>query len=178
MISANTQSRAEGYFRREWNLAVARTLDMAEGRTFLLPVVIDGTSDSEALVPEKFRDVQWTRLPQGANTDAFVGHVSRLLSGSCPGNRPEPRRPPLACQRRQSLSPPASRWRSTTALFATIAVVVLALGYLAANQFSLSKHGAEVDAVPRSAAQSAAATGFNPPAALDRGAALCEHERG
>jgi len=55
IISANTQSREEGYFRREWNLAVARTLDMAEDRSFLLPIVIDGTSDSEARVPEKFR---------------------------------------------------------------------------------------------------------------------------
>src|ERR1700689_5778234 len=48
IISANTQLREEGYFRREWNLAVARTLDMADGRAFLLPVVIDGTSDSQA----------------------------------------------------------------------------------------------------------------------------------
>jgi hypothetical protein len=60
IISANTQSREEGYFRREWNLAVARTLDMAEGRAFLLPIVIDDTSDSQAVVPEKFREVQWT----------------------------------------------------------------------------------------------------------------------
>jgi hypothetical protein len=47
IISASTQSREEGYFRREWNLAVARTLDMAEGRAFLLPIVIDGTTDSQ-----------------------------------------------------------------------------------------------------------------------------------
>ena len=80
IISANTQSREEGYFRREWNLAVARTLDMAEGRAFLLPIIIDDTSDSQAMVPEKFREVQWTRLPAGANTDAFVDHVCRLLS--------------------------------------------------------------------------------------------------
>jgi TolB-like protein len=80
IISANTQSREEGYFRREWNLAVARTLDMAEGRAFLLPIIIDDTSDSQARVPEKFREVQWTRLPAGANTDAFVDHVCRLLS--------------------------------------------------------------------------------------------------
>ncbi len=80
IISANTQSREEGYFRREWNLAVARTLDMAEGRAFLLPIIIDGTSDSQAMVPEKFREVHWTRLPAGANTDAFVDHVRRLLS--------------------------------------------------------------------------------------------------
>jgi TolB-like protein len=80
IISANTQSREEGYFRREWNLAAARTLDMAEGRAFLLPIVIDGTSDSQAIVPEKFREVQWTRLPAGANTDALVDHVRQLLS--------------------------------------------------------------------------------------------------
>src|SRR5476649_2542905 len=81
MISANTQSREEGYFRREWKLAVDRTNDMAGDRAFLLPVGTDGTSDSDARVPEKFREVQWTRLPQGANTDAFVEHVRRLLSG-------------------------------------------------------------------------------------------------
>jgi hypothetical protein len=67
IISANTQSREEGYFRREWKIAVDRTNDMAEGRAFLLPMVIDGTSDSEALVPEKFREVQWTRLPAGSD---------------------------------------------------------------------------------------------------------------
>ena len=80
IISAITQAREEGYFRREWKLAVDRTNDMAEDRAFLLPIVIDGTSDSDARVPEKFREVQWTRLPVGANTDAFVDRVRRLLS--------------------------------------------------------------------------------------------------
>ena len=41
VISANTQARVEGYFRREWNLAAGRTLDMADDQAFLLPVVID-----------------------------------------------------------------------------------------------------------------------------------------
>jgi adenylate cyclase len=80
IISANTQSRKEGYFRREWKIAVDRTNDMAEGTAFLLPVVIDGTSNSDALVPEKFREMQWTRLPVGANTDSFVEQVRLLLS--------------------------------------------------------------------------------------------------
>src|SRR5436853_3806656 len=31
VISAVTQSRGEGYFRREWNLGVDRTRDMAHG---------------------------------------------------------------------------------------------------------------------------------------------------
>src|SRR5436853_1418510 len=38
LISANTNARLEGYFRREWKLAVDRTHDMAEERAFLVPV--------------------------------------------------------------------------------------------------------------------------------------------
>jgi hypothetical protein len=37
-----------------------------------VPVVIDGTSESAALVPEEFMRVQWTRLPEGAPTPEFV----------------------------------------------------------------------------------------------------------
>jgi TolB-like protein len=164
MISAGTQSRAEGYFRREWKLAVDRTNDMADGRAFLLPLVTDGTSDSDALVPEKFREVQWTRLPQGANTDAFVEHVRRLLSGE-PSREPSGTAPAAA---RVSASTTTAKsvavsWRSKAALFATIAGVVLALGYLVANRLVLSKRGAEVGAAPAAAAQSAPATDFNPP---------------
>jgi len=81
IISANTQAREEGYFRREWNLAADRTLDMADDRTFLLPVVIDATRDVSARVPEKFREVQWTRLPAGEMSAAFVDRVRRLLAG-------------------------------------------------------------------------------------------------
>src|SRR6516164_10970783 len=43
LISANTEARDEGYFRREWKLAADRTHDMAETRAFLLPVAIDAT---------------------------------------------------------------------------------------------------------------------------------------
>jgi eukaryotic-like serine/threonine-protein kinase len=81
VISASTQAREEGYFRREWNLAVARTLDMADDTAFLLPVVIDATSDAEARVPEKFREVQWTRLPRGETTAGFVQRMRGLTSG-------------------------------------------------------------------------------------------------
>jgi TolB-like protein/Tfp pilus assembly protein PilF len=81
VISANTQAREEGYFRREWNLAVNRTLDMADDKAFLLPVVIDATMDVNARVPEKFREVQWTHLPAGEAPVAFAERVQRLLSG-------------------------------------------------------------------------------------------------
>src|SRR3954470_4820863 len=65
IISAHTQARREGYFRREWKLAVDRTHDMDEALPFLMPAVIDDTGDAEAFVPEKFRAVQWTRLREG-----------------------------------------------------------------------------------------------------------------
>jgi hypothetical protein len=79
LISANTDARSEGYFRREWNLAVSRTLDMADDQAFLLPIVIDATLDANARVPEKFREVQWTHLPAGETPAAFAEHVQRLL---------------------------------------------------------------------------------------------------
>src|SRR5438045_3835882 len=59
VISANTNARAEGYFRLEWKLAVDRSHLMADDAHFLFPVVIDDTPDATARVPDKFRDVQW-----------------------------------------------------------------------------------------------------------------------
>jgi hypothetical protein len=81
IISANTQSRTEGYFRLEWRLADQRTHLMAKGRPFLLPVVIDDTRDADAHVPDSFTEVQWTRLRGGETSAAFSGRVQKLLSG-------------------------------------------------------------------------------------------------
>jgi TolB-like protein/thioredoxin-like negative regulator of GroEL len=80
VISKNTHARGEGYFRLEWKLAVDRSHLMASDLPFLLPVVVDNTSGQEDRVPDRFREVQWTRLPGGANADAFVKRVHLLLS--------------------------------------------------------------------------------------------------
>ena len=88
IISANTEARLEGYFRREWKLAVDRTEDMAGKLTFLLPIVIDDTRNASAEVPERFRHVQWTRLRGGEPTPAFVALVSQLLTRSSPTSEP------------------------------------------------------------------------------------------
>src|SRR5579864_4190984 len=72
IISRHTQERLEGYFRREWKLAADRTEDMAEEKAFLVPVVVDDISERFATVPERFRKSQWTRLPAGETTQAFV----------------------------------------------------------------------------------------------------------
>ena len=87
IISAQTNARLEGYFRREWKLAVDRTHDMADDAPFLLPVAIDATPNETARVPEKFREVQWTALPGGETPPEFVARVQRLLD---PGAHPAP----------------------------------------------------------------------------------------
>ena len=81
LISAQTEARPEGYFRREWRLAVERALDMADDHTFLLPVAIDDTTQAGARVPERFLSVHWLRVPGGRPTSALEALSRRLVSG-------------------------------------------------------------------------------------------------
>ena len=82
IISANTEARSEGYFRLEWRLAVDRSLQMADDRAFLLPIVIDPTTQERARVPERFRERHWTYLPQGEASPEFIEHLRRVLAAT------------------------------------------------------------------------------------------------
>src|SRR4051812_40089637 len=84
VISANTQARREGYFRIEWKLAAQRTHAIADGIPFLLPVVIDATTEPAALVPAEFREVQWTRLQQPDDATSFARRVRDLVAHLSP----------------------------------------------------------------------------------------------
>ena len=53
---------------------------MADDQAFLLPVVVDDTQESLARVPDRFRERQWFRLPEGTATPEFAGQVARLLA--------------------------------------------------------------------------------------------------
>src|SRR6516225_11596936 len=90
VISANTASRHEGYFRLEWDLADQRSHMMARNRVFIVPVCLDATPDAAADVPESFRRAQWTRLPAGETPAAFVDRVGRLLSPEVPATTRPP----------------------------------------------------------------------------------------
>jgi hypothetical protein len=79
VISATTQRRVEGWFRREWNWAVDRTEAMAAGARFILPICIDDTPEAGALVPEHFLKTHWTRLPGGVATPEAVASLQQLL---------------------------------------------------------------------------------------------------
>jgi TolB-like protein/Tfp pilus assembly protein PilF len=154
VISHTTHDRVEGYFRLEWKLGIDRSHLISADQAVLLPVVIDDTRDDDERVPERFREVQWTRLPGGVTPAAFVERVRRLLSGELSR---EPTRTASAAARMPA-APPTRRpvlasWWSKAALLATIAVVVAALGYVVANRVVLSKRGVEV----------APATAFAPP---------------
>ena len=80
IISANTQAREEGYFRIEWELAAQRALGIASGVAFILPIVIDDTKEPDALVPDRFRTVQWTRLRGGELTPEVKARFLKLWS--------------------------------------------------------------------------------------------------
>jgi TolB-like protein len=106
LVSATTEARKEGYFRREWRLATERTLDMADDVLFLLPVALDGTSESGARVPDKFLAVQWLRAPDGQSTPALDALIGRLAAG----DHAPPRRPAVEAPRPASAK---SGWRKS-----------------------------------------------------------------
>ena len=140
IVSQHTQERLEGYFRHEWKLAIERTHHMAEQKPFLVPVVIDGTGDREALVPDAFRAVQWTRLPGGATTPAFVERIKRLLSPELSPRSAVPSAAPIS--ERASAS-----WRAKAVLLAVIAAFA-ALSYVVADKFWIAKHAMSATFAP------------------------------
>ena len=79
VVSATTQRRHEGFFRREWSYAVDRTRGMADGAVFILPVCIDTTTEADAIVPEKFKAVHFSRLPGGEPPPEFVTRLQQFF---------------------------------------------------------------------------------------------------
>lgn len=144
IVSQHTQERLEGYFRHEWKLAIERTHHMAEQKPFLVPVVVDGTRDQEAFVPDAFRAVQWTRLPGGDPPPAFVERIRRLLSPEAAHASVEAR--PLAAAVRHAAAAPSSSPTTSRqtqwVLLMIAAVAVIGLGYFAVDKFVLSKREA------------------------------------
>ena len=136
VISRNTHNRDEGYFRLEWKLAVDRSHLMTGNRTFLLPVVVDDTREDDENVPDRFKDIHWTRLPAGETPPAFVELVRRLASPQ----------PPLGSTSTVSPAGPVSTAtlvigsrfsRPKYAIHAIVGVVVFgALAYFAVDTFS------------------------------------------
>ncbi|HEY0745691.1 MAG TPA: TIR domain-containing protein [Steroidobacteraceae bacterium] len=159
VISATTQDRAEGYFRREWKMAVERTNDISDRVAFLVPVVIDDTTDRDADVPEAFRNVQWTRLPDAVTPSEFVERIAGLMGTTA--TKVAPSRPISTAPPKPTTPPPAKPTtpaRPSAALVVTAAAAVLAIGYLGWQQFRASRQStAATTGAPESAATATAA---------------------
>jgi hypothetical protein len=80
VVSATTQRRVEAYFRREWSYAIDRARNIAEGALFILPVCIDDTNVASAQVPDKFKALNFTRLPGGEVSSEFARRLQDFLS--------------------------------------------------------------------------------------------------
>ena len=156
IISANTASRHEGYFRLEWDLADQRTHKIARNRPFIFPVCLDATPDAGADVPDSFLRVQWTRLPGGETPAAFVDRISELLSPgdasateSAPApaqDRPSPGA--VAARERHVPLPAASKRQKSQLALIALAIAVMGVCYLALDKFLLSKRPPAAAAAP------------------------------
>jgi TolB-like protein len=161
VISRHTHDRDEGYFRLEWKLAVDRSHLMTSNKAFLLPVVVDDTREDDENVPDRFRDIHWTRLPGGETPAAFVERVRRLVA-------PEPSRETTvspavsgasvapSAKERLTARPPSKRVLQAIAAVAVIG----ALAFFAIDKFWARK---EPPPTPPAVPASAGPAHFSPP---------------
>lgn len=146
VISAHTEERSEGYFRREWRGAVERMRDMADDRTFLVPVVIDSTREDTARVPDRFREFQWVRLQGGEAPPAFVEQVRQLLAPTVPlapmQRAARPRSDADSVASRRNVQGGEARIRFWPALLILASLVIAGGAYLLLNRFAMFKRSA------------------------------------
>ena len=144
LISARSQARLEGYFRREWKLAADRTHDMAEEKAFLVPVVIDDsirtTGQRSGQIPRRAVDA----AAGGETPPTFVARVSRLLSPELARAQTEVRSPAAAVSHaaaapRQPASSPTTSRQTQWVLTLIALVTVIGVGYVVVDKFVLSK---------------------------------------
>ena len=84
VVSAATERRHEAYFRREWSYALDRARNMADGALFILPVAIDDTDAGQALVPDRFKALHFTRLRDGEVTPEFTARLKDVTRARQP----------------------------------------------------------------------------------------------
>lgn len=131
LVSANTEARMEGYFRREWKLAIERSRGMADGMPFLVPVAIGGAFESFASVPEEFRSVHWLGLSGDLPAKDIATHLREALA-----SRRQLQSTAAGAIRRAAQSPPTARPERRTPAFVRLAGAAAVLGALALGVYA------------------------------------------
>ena len=157
IISNGAHARAEGYFRLEWKLAVDRSHLIAADKPFLVPVVIDHTRGDDLRVPDRFRELQWTPLPDGQTPPAFVERIARLLAidqAQTPRATPAPVHsvPEAAAALLPKVQDAAASRRARLSKLIVAGVALIGLGYVALDRWVSSRHLTEpaLTAAPKS----------------------------
>lgn len=128
LITPNTNARPEGYFRLEWKLAVDRSHLMADDAPFLFPIVVGDVTDATARVPEKFRDVQWTRLRLDETPAELGRRIAQLLQNGTASAAHATTAPATASTARRGKSPGRWQWWMIFPIVGTVTGLLFALG--------------------------------------------------
>jgi TolB-like protein/Tfp pilus assembly protein PilF len=135
---------------------------MTTNKAFLLPVVVDETREDDENVPDRFREIHWTRLPGGETPPAFVERVRRLVApepsqatGVSPASPVSTVAPSVTV--RLTAGPPSKRVLQAIAAVAVIG----ALTYLAIDKYWVRK---QPPPTPPAVPASAGPVAFSPPA--------------
>jgi hypothetical protein len=85
VLSQNTEKKLEGWFRREWDVAIEREKGMAHNREFILPVAIDGSDPRsfKTLRPE-LKKYTITSLAAGRIPPELTAHIKSVVARSKP----------------------------------------------------------------------------------------------
>lgn len=147
VISVNTHARIEGYFRLEWKLAIDRSHLIAPDQAFLLPVAIDATSQTDERIPDRFRELHWTRLPAGAAPPAFVERVRQLLERLATSATASSAQSHSAVDASQAYRPPLAEFKRRLRIRPAVLIagmVVMAVAYVAVSPLLPSKYAVDL----------------------------------
>jgi hypothetical protein len=78
VLSRTTETRTEGFFRREWDYALDRDRGIRRGTRFIIPVAIDDTPKFTTVDP-RFNAIDISRLLDGNPTPAFIDRLKGII---------------------------------------------------------------------------------------------------
>lgn len=79
LISQNTQTLEQRYFRREWHYALDAAVERPPNFPFIQPIVIDDTDVTAEDLPREFLKRHCPHFPGGSPDDAFLDRTKQIV---------------------------------------------------------------------------------------------------